>query len=113
MLGMRQQARPPLKLAPGARTNTSPGGNLSQTWRFVAFPLPSARIVTVNWIVSPLCTTCLFETFRRTIVGIEGGAGVFVLTIRQTTLAPAVAGAVTVIGSEYVCAPWPQSIVAV
>ena len=63
---MRQQARPPLKVAPGARTNTNPGGNLSQTWRFVAFPLPSARIVILNRIVSPLCTTCLFETFRRT-----------------------------------------------
>ena len=110
---MRQQARPPLKVAPGARTNTNRGGNLSQTWRFVAFPLPSARIVIVNWIVSPLCTTCLFETFRRTSVGLDGEAGVFVLTIWQPRVAPAVAGAVTLIGLEYVCAPWPQSIVAV
>jgi hypothetical protein len=38
MLGMRQQARPRLKVAPGARTNTNPGGNLSQTRRFVAVP---------------------------------------------------------------------------
>jgi hypothetical protein len=114
MLAMRQQALPPLKVAPGARTNTSPGGKASQTRTFAAVPWPRARIVIVNWIVLPPCTVCLFATFAITSVGrCGGGAGLAVFTILQTRLALAVAGAFTVIGAVYVCAPCPQSIVAV
>ena len=94
MLAIRQQRLPPLKVAPGARTNTSPRGNLSQTRTFVAFPVPTARSVSVNRTVSPTCTTCLFETFRSTSFGL------FVFTILQTRVAPAVAGALTLIGAE-------------
>ena len=103
---MRQQALPPLKFAPAARTNTSPVGKTSQTRTFVAVPRPRARIVIVNRIVSPPCTACLFATFSITSVGLcGGGAGFAVFTIVQTRVAPAVAGAFTVIGAEYVCAP--------
>jgi hypothetical protein len=57
---------------------------------------------------------CLFATFSITSVGRRGGrAGFAVFTIRQARVAPAVAGAFTVIGAVYVCAPCPQSIVAV
>jgi hypothetical protein len=114
MLAMRQQALPPLKVAPGARTNTSPVGKTSQTRTFVAVPWPRARIVIVNWIVLPARTVCLLATFSITSVGLcAGGAGFAVFTIRQARVAPAVAGAFTVIGAVYVCVPCPQSIVAV
>ena len=94
MLAIRQQALPPLKVAPGARTNTSPDGNVSQTRTFVAVPVPRALSVIVNRTVAPPFTTCLFATFRSTRVGF------FVFTILQTRVAPAVAGALTVIGAE-------------
>ena len=98
---MRQQALPPLKVAPGARTNTSPGGKTSHTWTFVAVPRPRARTVIVNRIVSPPRTTCLFATFAIARIGLGGGgAGFAVFTIVQTRVAPPVAGALTVIGAE-------------
>jgi hypothetical protein len=57
--------------------------------------------VIVNRIVSPPRTVRLFATFSITRVGLcGGGAGFAVFTIRQTRVAPAVAGALTVIGAE-------------
>ena len=108
---MRQHAWPFWKRAPGARTNTSPSGTTSHTWTFVAVPRPRARTVIVNWIVLPPRTTCLFATFSITSTGFGsggagfglgggGGAGFAVFTILQTRVAPAVAGALTVIGAE-------------